>query len=92
MRYISLARRHRRKPRTEAHWRGDWNLGEEATKVNQRHGMHRRYVLPEGWPGVPEQGLAIIQMMTGTGTIYGTGWKPLWGISNFDVWWRRHDT
>jgi hypothetical protein len=78
-------------PRTEAHWRGDWNLGEEATKVNQRHGMHKSHVLPKGWPGVPEQGLAIIQVVTGTGTIYGTGWKSPRGIRNFDMWWRRHD-
>jgi hypothetical protein len=53
----------------------------------------KSHVLPKGWPGVPEQGLAIIQMVTGTGTIYGTaGWKPPRGIGNLDVWWRRHDT
>jgi hypothetical protein len=58
--------------------------------MSQRHGMHKSHVLPKGWPRVPEQGLAIIQMVTGTGTIYGNGWKPPRGIRNFDVWWRRH--
>ena len=90
MRYISLARRHQRKPRTEAHWRGVWNLGEEATEMNQRHGMHKSHVLPKGWPGVPEHSLTVIRMVTGPGTIYGNRWKPPWGIRGFDVWWGRH--
>jgi hypothetical protein len=60
--------------------------------VNRRHGMYKSHVLPKGWPGVVEQGLAIIRMVTGTGTIYRTGWKPARGIRNFDVGWRRHDT
>ena len=60
--------------------------------MNQRHVMDKSHVLPKGWPGVPEQGLAIIRMVTGTGTIYSTGWKPARGIRNLDMGRRRHDT
>jgi len=62
--------------------------------VNQSDGVPKSHFLPEGWPGIPEQGLAVVQMVTGTATIYATAeWKPPRGIRNFDVgWaWRRHD-
>ena len=60
----------------------------EATKVNQRHGMDKSHAPDKGWPGSWTRSW----MVTGTGTIDGTGWKPPRKICNLNVRWRRHDT